>query len=69
MHAKNFLKFFVLIVYKSISLVLKKMYLGKKNYSVKYSMSYKDKGTHIGTIYKYSDFQKRSMYTDYVKYY
>lgn len=45
MHAKKILKFFVLIVYKSISLVLKKMYLGKKNYSVKYSMSYKDKGT------------------------
>lgn len=42
---KNFLKFFVLIVYKSISLVFKKMYSGKKNYSVKYSMSYKDKGT------------------------
>lgn len=50
-------------MYKSISLVFKKMYLGKKNYSVKYSMSYKDKGN------KYSDFQKRSMYTDYVKYY
>lgn len=45
MHAKKKLKILWLIVYKSISLVLKKMYLGKKNYSVKYSMSYKDKGT------------------------
>lgn len=41
---KKILKFFVLIVYKSILLVLKKMYLGKKNYFVKYSMLYKDKG-------------------------